>query len=112
ESGSTTRDVLEEALKAAGVRVRTAIEIGSRESIREAVAAGIGLGAVSEIAFIPDPRIVAVRIEGTDVHTHSHIICLEERRQTRAIAAFLLEAREAAERFARAAARARGNTKT
>src|SRR5262249_40925430 len=54
EQGSTTREVLEQALTAAGVRVRVVVEIGSRESIREAVAAGIGLGAVSEIAFIPD----------------------------------------------------------
>jgi aminoethylphosphonate catabolism LysR family transcriptional regulator len=101
EQGSTTRQVLEEALNSAGVRVRLAVEIGSRESIREAVAAGIGMGAVSEIAFIPDERIVALPFEGTEVLTHSHIICLSERRDARVIAAFLGEARSMAEGWAR-----------
>ena len=102
EPGSTTRNVLEKALSAAGVRVRVPVEIGSRESIREAVAAGIGLGAVSEIAFIPDSRIVALPLDDGGIYTHSHIICLDERRSTRVIAAFLIEARLVAERFARA----------
>ncbi|MEJ1960787.1 MAG: LysR substrate-binding domain-containing protein [Gammaproteobacteria bacterium] len=101
EAGSTTRSVLEKALSAAGVRVKLAIEIGSRESIREAVAAGIGLGAVSEIAFIADPRIVALPLEDAQIFTHAHIICLDERRSTRVIAAFLVEAREAVEKLAR-----------
>jgi LysR family transcriptional regulator, low CO2-responsive transcriptional regulator len=100
EPGSTTRSVLETALHAEGIRVKIAVEIGSRESIREGVAAGIGLGAVSDIAFIPDPRIVALRIENADVYTHSHIICLQERRFTRVIAAFLLEAQNIADRWA------------
>jgi len=103
EPGSTTRSVLEKALAAAGVRVRTPIEIGSRESIREAVAAGIGLGAVSQIAFIPDARVVALPIDDADVRTHSHIICLNERRSTRVISAFLLEAQAFAERLVRPA---------
>jgi LysR family transcriptional regulator, low CO2-responsive transcriptional regulator len=94
--------VLEKALNAAGVRIKVAIEIGSRESIREGVAAGIGLAAVSQIAFIPDPRIVALPIEGAQIFTHAHIICLDERRAARVIAAFLVEAREAAETYQRA----------
>jgi LysR family transcriptional regulator, low CO2-responsive transcriptional regulator len=99
EQGSTTREVLERALAAVGVRVRVVVEIGSRESIREAVAAGIGLGAVSEIAFIPDARIVALPIENAEVFTYSHMICLSERRDARVIAAFLAEARAMAERW-------------
>lgn len=100
EQGSTTREVFEQALSEAGVRVRVVVEIGSRESIREAVAAGIGLGAVSEIAFIPDARIVGLPIEGAEVCTHAHIICLSERRDARVIGAFLAEARGMAERWA------------
>jgi LysR family transcriptional regulator, low CO2-responsive transcriptional regulator len=97
EQGSTTRGVLEHALSKSGVRV--VVEIGSRESIREAVAAGIGLGAVSEIAFIPDFRMVAHPIERADVFTYAHMICLSERRDARVIAAFLAEARSMAERW-------------
>ena len=99
EQGSTTREVLEQSLNSNGVRVRVVVEIGSRESIREAVAAGIGLGAVSEIAFIPDPRIVALPVENADIFTYSHIICLNERRTARVIAAFLAEAHAMAERW-------------
>ena len=47
EHGSTTRTALESVLQAAGVQPRTELEIGSREAIREAVARGLGLGAVS-----------------------------------------------------------------
>src|SRR5256885_832394 len=53
EHGSTTRTALESVLQAAGVQPRTELEIGSREAIREAVARGLGLGAVSEAEFIP-----------------------------------------------------------
>jgi hypothetical protein len=36
------------------------MQIGSRESVREAVACGIGLGVVSDIAYVPDERPAAL----------------------------------------------------
>jgi hypothetical protein len=54
---------------------------------------------VSQIAFIPDARIVALPIENATVCTYSHIICLSERQDARVIAAFLAEARGMAERW-------------
>jgi aminoethylphosphonate catabolism LysR family transcriptional regulator len=57
EVGSTTRKALEEALEQAGVAPRVLMEIGSREAIREAVIKGVGIGAVSEIEYIPDPAL-------------------------------------------------------
>ena len=44
------------------------MEIGSRESIREAVAKGIGLGVVSEAEFIPDPRIRALPVTDAEIY--------------------------------------------
>lgn len=44
EPGSTTRRALEEALNDAGLPARIAIDIGSREALREAVARGLGFG--------------------------------------------------------------------
>lgn len=44
ERGSTTRRVLEQVLATEGVSVRTDLEIGSREAVREAVAQGLGIG--------------------------------------------------------------------
>jgi DNA-binding transcriptional LysR family regulator len=88
EPGSTTRLVLEHALLAAQVAPRVAMEIGSREALREAVVRGLGLGVVSEAEFIPDPRIRAVRIEGDPVYTETYLYCLAERRSSRLIGSF------------------------
>lgn len=88
ETGSTTRLALERALAEVGVTPRKAMEIGSREALREAVARGIGIGAVSEAEFIPDPRIHAVRIDGDPVYTETYLYCLAERRNSRLVSSF------------------------
>jgi DNA-binding transcriptional LysR family regulator len=89
EEGSTTRSVFERALQAAGVRVRVAVEMGSREAVREAVAQGLGLGIVARTAHVPDPRLLTVSLEAPALYTHPHVICLEERRRAPLIANFL-----------------------
>ena len=88
EVGSTTRKALEDAFRAVKVRPRIALEIGSREAVREAVISGLGIAAVSEGEFIPDPRLSAVRIAGMDVKTHAHVACLQERRGVRVVDAY------------------------
>ncbi len=89
EIGSTTRKALEEALEQAGVAPRVLMEIGSREAIREAVIKGVGIGAVSEIEYIPDPALCMLRVRDADMFTHAHVVCLEERRGARLVEAFL-----------------------
>jgi len=89
EQGSTTRLALEKALQQAGVRVQVVMEIGSREALREAVARGLGLGAVSEAEFVPDERFRMVRIEGDPVSTHTYVYCLAERREGRLVGSFM-----------------------
>ncbi len=88
ESGSSTRRALDEAFQRAGVRPKLAMEIGSREAIREAAARGIGIGAVSEAEFIPDERLRTVRIEGDPAVTHTYLYCLQIRRESRVLASF------------------------
>jgi DNA-binding transcriptional LysR family regulator len=88
EEGSTTRKALEDALGKAGVRPRIVMEIGSREAIREAVIMGVGIGAVSEIEFVPDPRLRMVTVSDARMYTHAHVVCLEERRAARMVKAF------------------------
>lgn len=88
EPGSTTRKALEHALRQHGVPVRIAMEIGSREALREAVARGLGVGTVSESEYVPDPRLRPVRIEGNVVSTHIHVCCLRERRESPLISSF------------------------
>ena len=89
EEGSSTRRVFDQALQAAGVTIRVVLEFGSREAVREAVAQGLGLGVVADAAFLPDPRLVALAIDGSDLHTYPHVICLAERRQVPLVASFL-----------------------
>ena len=88
EPGSTTRKAMEDALRNAGVSPPIAMEIGSREAVREAVIRGLGIAAVSEIEFVPDPRLQMVPILDADVETHAHVACLIERRDARVVAAF------------------------
>ena len=88
EPGSTTRLVLEQALNAAQVKPRIAMEIGSREALREAVVRGLGLGVVSEAEFIADPNIRTIRIEGEELFTETYLYCLAERRSSRLISSF------------------------
>ena len=89
ELGSTTRRAFEAAAKAKGISLRTIIEIGSREAIREAVIHGIGIGYVSEAEFISDPGLRAVRIADADIYTAAHVVVLRERQHSRVIRAFL-----------------------
>lgn len=88
EQGSTTRTTMENALLAAGVQPRRSLEIGSREAIREAVARGLGLGAVSEAEFIPDSRFRPVRIAGDPASTTTYVYCMAERRDSLLVSSF------------------------
>ncbi len=88
ELGSTTRKALEEALARAGVAPEVVMEIGSREIIREAVAQGIGIAAVSSVEYIPGPGLHMVRISDARIHTYAHVLCLAERREMRMVRAF------------------------
>ncbi|MBN3852047.1 LysR family transcriptional regulator [Paraburkholderia sp. Ac-20340] len=88
EAGSTTRLALEEALAEIGATPRVAMEIGSREALREAVARGLGVGTVSESEYVADERLRKVRIAGDPISTHIHVCCLRERRESRLVASF------------------------
>ncbi|MGH6931138.1 MAG: LysR substrate-binding domain-containing protein, partial [Dongiaceae bacterium] len=89
EPGSTTRRVFEAAMARAGVAPADALEIGSREAVREAVAAGLGVGVVARSEFTADPRLAALAINGPGLDTCEYVVCLAERRELRLVRAFL-----------------------
>ncbi len=89
EVGSTTRRILEQALDAAGVRPRVVMEIGSREALREAVAAGLGIGVVSRAELGGDSRLRPLEVVDTDLDSWESVVCLNERRNLRTVEAFL-----------------------
>lgn len=88
EPGSTTRRVLEQVLEEERIQVRSDLEIGSREAVREAVAQGLGIGVVAGTAYLADPRIVKLAIRCDKLFTHAHVVCLVERKDARLITQF------------------------
>lgn len=89
EIGSTTRRAFEAALARSRIQVGDILEIGSREGVREAVAAGLGVGIVSAFEFGHDERLRALDIEGGRIETVEYVACLADRRQLRLVRAFL-----------------------
>ncbi|MET4576094.1 LysR substrate-binding domain-containing protein [Ottowia thiooxydans] len=94
ESGSTTRKAIEAALEVAGVTPEVVMEIASREIIREAVLQNVGVAAVSEVEYVPGPRLRAVRINDAKVRTYAHVVCLAERQDSAVVRAFVQSAQE------------------
>ena len=89
ETGSTTRRALESAAGAAGVRIRPFLEIGSREGIWKAVERGLGIGVVADFEFVPHPRLTTIAISDADITTEYRLACLQERRTSPKIRAFM-----------------------
>ena len=88
ERGSTTRRAVEDGFATIGTTPRVAMEIGSREAIREAVIRGLGIGLVSESEYVPDDQLHPLPITGAPIQTHIYVCCLRERRRSRILAAF------------------------
>jgi DNA-binding transcriptional LysR family regulator len=89
EVGSTTRRAFEAALARAALPIGDVLEIGSREGVREAVAAGLGVGIVSAFEFGHDERLRALAIEGVSIGMLEYVACLADRRDLRVVRAFL-----------------------
>ncbi|MBM3619878.1 MAG: LysR family transcriptional regulator [Alphaproteobacteria bacterium] len=81
ERGSITREVFEQRLAEADVRPGVLVEVESREGVREAVAAGFGIGVVFESEFGADSRFRALDIAGADMAVGEFAVCLAERRR-------------------------------
>ncbi|MEE2980783.1 MAG: LysR substrate-binding domain-containing protein, partial [Pseudomonadota bacterium] len=88
EEGSSTRQIIEDALAEAGVAPQVVMEIGSREALHEAVAAGLGIGVVSAAELGTDDRLTVVKISDTRLEAQEFVVCLKERRNVRTVQAF------------------------
>ncbi|MDH3473848.1 MAG: LysR substrate-binding domain-containing protein [Rhodospirillales bacterium] len=94
EPGSITRAIFERALAAQGIVLGPVLEIGSREAVGEAVAAGLGIGVVFESEFGRDPRLHALALRGGALEAVEYAACLEDRRPVRVVRAFFELLRE------------------
>ena len=98
EPGSTMRQRFDAACAEARIEPEYFIETTSRETVKEAVAAGLGIGLISEAELRPDPRLWRVRLAGTSLRYTEHVVCLRRRRTLAAIREFLRIAEETRER--------------
>ena len=89
EPGSMTRAMMEEAFAAHGLSGRIALEVGSREAAREAVAAGIGISVVLDGEAWQDQRLLAVPILGEAIAGGVYAVALPESLDLPAVRAFI-----------------------
>ncbi len=97
EKTSTTRQALEGALAKADVSLGTALEINSREAVMDGIVRGLGIGAVSELEYVPHERLRAIRISNADVFISFYVVCLKRRKNRPLLQAFLKTAEEIVE---------------
>ncbi len=98
ERGSITREVFEARLAELALRPRAIFEVQTREAVREAVAAGFGLGVVFASEMGQDPRFIALAVEDTGLDVAEYAVCQAERRQLALVAQFFAAAASLAER--------------
>jgi DNA-binding transcriptional LysR family regulator len=91
ERGSGTREVAERALSKHGVRPVAALQLGSTEAVKQAVAAGLGLAIVSRYAAADQlalGRIALVRLHGVELKRTLAELRLEGRKPSAPAVAF------------------------
>ncbi len=98
ERGSITRDIIQTRLTAAQIRPQQVLDVATREAVKEAVAAGFGIGVVFSSEAGDDRRLVKIEIRGADLTVGEYAICRVERKDLGLVGRFL----ETALRFAHA----------
>ena len=88
EEGSATREALYRACAGAAARPVIRLSLGSREAVREAVAAGLGLAAVLDGEAGNDPRLTDRPLDAAP-SVRLVVACLAERRDHPPVQAFL-----------------------
>lgn len=98
ERGSITRGIIQTRLAAAEVRPAQMLDVATREAVREAVAAGFGIGVVFSSEAGDDRRLVKIEIRGADLAVGEYAICRVERKDLGLVGRFI----ETAKRLAHA----------
>jgi DNA-binding transcriptional LysR family regulator len=93
EKSSATRQSLDQAITDAGVALGDALEINSREAVMDGIIRGLGVGAVSEIEYVPHEKLRLIRISDADVFISFYVACLNRRKNRPLIQSFLRTAK-------------------
>mgnify|MGYP002078306871 CR=1 FL=1 len=89
ERGSVTREVFEQALAGAGATPGALCDVQTREGVREAVAAGFGLGVVLQSEFGTDPRFHPIPIADDGIEVSEYAVCLQDSLRLGPVRAFI-----------------------
>ncbi len=89
ESGSTTRAIFGQALAERGVEPAAVLEMEGREAVREAVAAGLGVGVVCDHEFGYDTRLHKLTVKNARLKLTECAVCRRDNRNDPVVAAFL-----------------------
>lgn len=88
ERGSTTRQLIEDEFARLKLKQGNLMEVEGRESIREAVATGNGIGFVSKPEFGFDSRLQMLELKNCELPMHEYLVCLGNRSNMRVVSAF------------------------
>ena len=93
ESGSNTRRIIEAEAARLGIELNVVMESNSREAMREAALAGVGVGILSLPEFGKDERLIPLTLSDCDSVLSESVVCLEARAHLRLVDAFWQSAR-------------------
>lgn len=96
EPGSSTRAILEKTLQQRDIRMRDTLELGSREAVREGVAAGLGIGVVAEAELGQDTRLHKLHVQNAKLESVECVVCHQQKNYSPSLNAFLKLATESA----------------
>lgn len=105
EPGSQTRALLESLLARAGLSPVSALEMGSREAMREAVASGLGIGVLFDNEHGHDTRLALVPLQGVPSTPAVYAVALPESLGLPAVRRWMDHVRSTAPRASQAAER-------
>lgn len=91
EPGSGTRIAMERFFAGRGVVLRTGMELGSNEAIKQAVQAGLGLGLLSRATIEQElalARLVELDVQGLPIMRHWYVVHRRGKRLSAAAEAF------------------------
>lgn len=91
ESGSGTRSAMEDFFLERSLKPRIGMEMASNEAIKQAVVAGLGISFISQHTLgleLSAGRLSVLKVEGTPVVRHWHLVRHRNKHLTPAFAAF------------------------
>ncbi|MBB3259045.1 aminoethylphosphonate catabolism LysR family transcriptional regulator [Paraburkholderia bannensis] len=89
EAGSNTQRMVDEAARRAKAQLVTAMQLGSREAVIEAVRQGLGIGFVLEREVPESKRTIAIPVDELRGCNIDSVVCLHSQRKRGIVQTFL-----------------------